>query len=88
MILNVHFINKNTSKNIYLVFGKESSGIPKEILKKNISKCVRSPISDNIRCLNVANSVCIGLYEVLRQQNYPKLLFKDVFKGEDYLTKD
>ena len=78
----------DTSKNIYLVFGKESSGIPKEILKKNISNCVRIPISDNIRCLNVANSVCIGLYEVLRQQNYPNLLFKDVFKGEDYLTKD
>ena len=78
----------DTSKNIYLVFGKESSGIPKEILKKNISNCVRIPISDNIRCLNVANSVCIGLYEVLRQQNYPNLLFKEVFKGEDYLTKD
>lgn len=78
----------DTSKNIYLVFGKESSGIPKEILKKNISNCVRIPISDNIRCLNVANSVCIGLYEVLRQQNYSNLLFKDVFKGEDYLTKD
>lgn len=75
-------------KNIYLIFGKESTGIPKEILHNNLSRCVRIPMSDNVRCLNVANSACVAVYEVLRQQGYPELLFTEPFKGEDYLEKE
>lgn len=75
----------NVDENIYLIFGKESTGIPKEILKENLDNCLRIPTNDKIRALNVSNSVAIVLYEVLRQQNYPSLLFSDPFKGEDYL---
>ena len=78
----------NTNKNIYLVFGKESTGIPKEILRNNLDKCIRIPCTDNVRCLNVANSVAIGLYEVMRQQDYPDLIRHEPFKGEDWLLKD
>ena len=80
------FSDKN--KNIYLVFGKESTGIPKEILRKYLDRCIRIPCSDNVRCLNVANSVAIALYEVMRQQDYPDLIRSEPFKGEDWLLED
>lgn len=72
---------------IYLIFGKESTGIPKEILSHDLAHCLRIPMNDNIRALNLSNSVAIVLYEVLRQQNYPGLLFEEPFKGADYLEK-
>ena len=78
----------NGDENIYLIFGKESTGIPKEILKNDLDNCMRIPMNSNIRALNLSNSVAIGIYEVLRQQNYRNLLFTEPFKGEDYLEKD
>ena len=75
-------------KNIYLIFGKESTGIPKEILRNYLDRCIRIPCSDNVRCLNVANSVAIAVYEVMRQQDYPDLIRKEPFKGEDWLLED
>ena len=74
-------------KNIYLIFGKESTGIPKEILKENVNNCIRIPCTNNVRCLNVSNSVAIALYEVMRQQDYPNLFRVEPFKGEDYIIK-
>ena len=71
----------NTSRNIYLIFGKESTGIPKELLYNNLDKCYRIPTSDNVRALNLSNCVAIVTYEVLRQQNFPDLFFNDPFKG-------
>lgn len=79
---------EDTNKNIYLIFGKESTGIPKEILRNNLKNCIRIPCSNNVRCLNVANSVAIALYEVMRQQNYPGLMRCEPFKGEDWLERD
>lgn len=78
----------DTSENIYLIFGKESTGIPKDILKNHLECCMRIPMNDNIRALNLSNSVAIAIYEVLRQQYYPNLLFTEPFKGEDYLERD
>lgn len=75
---NFNFSDKN--KNIYFVFGKESTGIPKEILKDNIDNCMRIPINDNIRALNLSNCVAIMLFEALRQQEYLDLLEEDPFK--------
>ena len=76
------------TKNIYLIFGKESTGIPKEILRNHLDKCIRIPCSDKVRCLNVSNSVAIALYEVMRQQDYPDLIRHEPFKGEDWLLQD
>ncbi len=81
------FDYSNRNENIYLVFGKESTGIPKEILKNNLDHCMRIPMNSNIRALNLSNSVAIMLYEVLRQQNYRDLLRTEPFKGEDYLEQ-
>lgn len=83
---DVDFSDK--SKNIYLIFGKESTGIPKEILRKYLDRCIRIPSSDNVRCLNVSNSVAIAVYEALRQQDYLDLYRTEPFKGEDWLEKD
>lgn len=79
---------KNIKEDIYLIFGKESTGIPKEILRNQIEKCVRIPASNNVRCLNVSNCVAVAVYEVLRQMDYPELSRVEVFKGEDYLLED
>ena len=77
----------NSKENIYLVFGKESTGIPKEILKHDLQHCLRIPMNDNIRALNLSNTVAIMIYEVLRQQNYPNLSFTEPFMGENFLEE-
>lgn len=78
----------NREEDVYLIFGKESTGIPKEILRDRLDNCVRIPASDNVRCLNVSNCVAVAIYEVLRQRDYPDLSRVEVFKGEDYLLED
>lgn len=72
----------NDEEDIYLIFGKESTGLPLDLLKKNIDNCYRIPMSDNVRALNVSNSVAIALYEALRQNNYMNLLLDEPFKGK------
>lgn len=57
----------------YLVFGKETKGLPEELLLENSDTCVRIPMAGGIRSLNLSNSVAIAVYEVLRQWNYPEL---------------
>lgn len=59
--------------NCYLLFGKETKGLPEELLLKNPENCVRIPMAGEIRSLNLSNSVAIGVYEVLRQWDYPAL---------------
>ena len=54
----------------YIMFGKESAGIPEEILVENPETCIRIPMLDSIRSLNLSNSVAIVLYEALRQNNF------------------
>ena len=61
------------SPNDYIVFGKESAGIPEEILVDNEEQCIRIPMLEEARSLNLSNSVAIILYEALRQQNFPFL---------------
>ncbi len=57
----------------YIMFGKESAGIPEEILVDNEDTCVRIPMWGDIRSLNLANSVAIVLYEGLRQNGFEKM---------------
>ena len=80
------FSDKN--KNIYLIFGKESTGIPKEILRNYLDSCLRIPASANVRSLNLSNCVAIMIYEVLRQQDYPNLFRVEPHKGEDWLLDE
>jgi len=73
---------------IYLFFGRESTGIPKDILRPHIETCLRLPMVDNARSLNLSNTVAIVVYEVLRQLDYPGLSKVEVIKGEDWLEHD
>lgn len=54
----------------YIMFGKESGGIPEEILLENQETAIRIPMMNDIRSLNLSNSVAIVLYEALRQHNF------------------
>lgn len=58
----------------YLVFGKETRGLPESLLIENKENCVRIPMIRDARSLNLSNSVAIAAYEVLRQWDYPELL--------------
>ena len=60
--------------NAHLFFGKETAGLPEELLKDNPDKCVRIPMQNEARSLNLSNAVAVGIYEVLRQWDYPELL--------------
>ena len=82
----------DATKDIYLIFGKESTGIPKSILKNYLDRCIRIPTTANVRALNLSNCVAVATYEVLRQQDYPNLLRTEpndeTHKGEDWLIED
>ncbi len=54
----------------FLVFGKETKGLPESLLKEHYSECVRLPMMNETRSLNLSNSVCVGVYEALRQLDY------------------
>ncbi len=58
----------------YLVFGREDAGLPEELLYRNQSQCVRLPMRQQARSLNLSNTVAIAVYETLRQWDFPELL--------------
>ncbi len=64
----------------FLVFGRETRGLPENLLEKVADRCIRIPMIPDARSLNLSNSVAIVLYEALRQQQFPSLL------GEGHLT--
>ncbi len=70
-------LNKHTDvqypEKVYLVFGKETKGLPEELLLKNKEACVRIPMLSEARSLNLSNAVAIATYETLRQWDYPEL---------------
>jgi len=63
----------------FLIFGKETAGVPEHILKANLESCVRIPMRDALRCLNLSNAVAVGVYEALRQQDFEGLKFEGKF---------
>ena len=70
----------------YIMFGKESAGIPEEILAHNKDRCVRIPMLSEIRSLNLSNSVAVVLYEALRQNDFSQMqLMGHLTKFDDYI---
>ena len=59
--------------NSFLVFGRESVGLPKELVAENFDRSVRIPMRKTLRCLNLSNSVAIAVYELLRQKDFVDL---------------
>ncbi|HEY4552524.1 MAG TPA: tRNA (uridine(34)/cytosine(34)/5-carboxymethylaminomethyluridine(34)-2'-O)-methyltransferase TrmL [Bacillaceae bacterium] len=63
----------NPEKDYYFIFGRETKGLPKEVIARNLDRCLRIPMNDNVRSLNLSNAAAILVYEALRQQRYPGL---------------
>lgn len=76
---------KKVEDDIYVMFGKESTGIPKEILKDHLDYCFRIPMLEGVRSLNLSNCVAVVIYEILRQKDYEGLSKVETIKGEDFL---
>ena len=68
---------------VFLLFGKETKGLPEDILQKYIDKTIRIPMKKNLRSLNLSNSVSIVVYEVLRQKD-----FENLEEISDYFNKN
>ena len=66
-------VKYNNDKDVYLLFGKETKGLPEDILKKYLDKTIRIPMRETLRSLNLSNSVAIVAYEVFRQDNFEGL---------------
>lgn len=64
------FTDVKYNKNVYLMFGKESIGLPEELIKKNLDTSLRIPMKEGLRSLNLSNTVAIAVYEVLKQNDY------------------
>ncbi|KON89657.1 tRNA methyltransferase [Sporosarcina globispora] len=64
------FDYSNVDKDYYFIFGKETTGLPKDVIESNKERALRVPMNDNVRSLNLSNTAAILVYEALRQQDY------------------
>lgn len=67
------YVDVNFEPDCYIVFGKESAGIPEELLKEHPDECIRIPMVGETRSLNLSNSVAVVLYEALRQNGFDRM---------------
>ena len=67
------FDYSDPEQDYYFMFGKETTGLPKDLIQANIDRCLRIPMNDHVRSLNLSNTAAILVYEALRQQNFPGL---------------
>ncbi len=80
-----HYDYTKAEGDIYLVFGKESTGIPYELLHDHFDHCMRIPMVKEARSLNLSNCVALVTYEVLKQLDYPHLSKEEVIKGSGFV---
>ena len=66
-------VNFSELDEVFLLFGKETKGLPEDLLQRYIEKTIRSPMRESLRSLNLSNSVAIVIYEILRQKNFENL---------------
>ncbi|MBR2431970.1 MAG: tRNA (uridine(34)/cytosine(34)/5-carboxymethylaminomethyluridine(34)-2'-O)-methyltransferase TrmL [Clostridia bacterium] len=69
---------------VFIMFGKETKGLPEDILYANKDFCVRIPMRDTIRSLNLSNSVAIAVYEIIRQKGFDGLLAEGKLTSRDW----
>jgi tRNA (cytidine/uridine-2'-O-)-methyltransferase len=67
------FDYSDVNKDHFFVFGRETTGLPKEVKENNKERCLRIPMTENVRSLNLSNTAAILVYEALRQQNFRNL---------------
>ena len=79
---------KGLKEDLYLVFGRETSGLPYELLHANLANCIRLPMVPEARSLNLANCVAIMVYHALGELDYLDLCRNESIKGEDWIFED
>ena len=84
---NYSEINYSNQDDIWIMFGTESTGIPKKILQTSIETCLRIPMKQDCRSLNLANSVNLIVYEILRQKNFEGLSEFEYQKGKNFILE-
>ncbi|MBE6985781.1 MAG: tRNA (cytidine(34)-2'-O)-methyltransferase [Ruminococcaceae bacterium] len=67
------YVEADYADNCYLFFGRETKGLPEDFLEANFEDCVRIPMRQEARSLNLSNSVAVAVFEALRQQEFPRL---------------
>ncbi|MGJ7036065.1 tRNA (cytidine/uridine-2'-O-)-methyltransferase [Anoxybacillus eryuanensis] len=67
------FDYSDPTKDYFFVFGRETSGLPKDLIENNMERCLRIPMNEYVRSLNLSNTAAILVYEALRQQNFPNV---------------
>ena len=72
----------DSSRDVYLVFGKESKGLPESLLKSRIDQCVRIPMRGGMRSLNLSNAAAIAVYDLLSRRGFPDLMQKGLLAEE------
>ncbi|MBR4013793.1 MAG: tRNA (uridine(34)/cytosine(34)/5-carboxymethylaminomethyluridine(34)-2'-O)-methyltransferase TrmL, partial [Clostridia bacterium] len=70
--------------NVFIMFGKETKGLPENMLYENKDFCVRIPMRDTIRSLNLSNSVAIAVYEIIRQKGFDGLCPQGKLTSRDW----
>ena len=77
----------DVSEDYYFLFGRESSGLPKNFLLEHINETYRVPMRPEARSLNLSNTVAIAIYEGIRQQGFFSLASQEEIKGNDFIGK-
>ncbi|WP_208528163.1 tRNA (uridine(34)/cytosine(34)/5-carboxymethylaminomethyluridine(34)-2'-O)-methyltransferase TrmL [Jeotgalibacillus salarius] len=67
------FDYSDLNKHFYFIFGRETSGLPDDVIENNKDRALRVPMNEHVRSLNLSNTAAILVYEALRQQNFPSL---------------
>ena len=70
----ISYTDVDYPKGVFLVFGKESVGLPRELVEDNKHRALRIPMLPTLRCLNLSNSVAVSVYEVLRQRDFENMV--------------
>src|SRR3954447_25061846 len=68
------FDYSDLARDYFFIFGRETTGLPKDVIQNNLDTALRIPMNENIRSLNLSNTAAILIYEALRQQGYPNLI--------------
>lgn len=82
------FDYSDSSKDYFIMFGRESTGIPHDVLRDNLDHVFRIPMVPGARSLNLSNCVALVSYEILRQQNFLDLATSECIKGENFLINE
>src|SRR5699024_7402142 len=76
-------VDYTEDEDVFFLFGKETTGLPEELMQAHAENCLRIPMNDeHVRSLNLSNTACMIVYEALRQQRFPNLERRHVYEND------